>query len=71
MGVHLDEYTFNEDQKNINRKNLKISPNDIVILFLGRLSFHAKAHYLPMYLALEKSVRKEYFLTHQTYLKSY
>tara|TARA_B110000003_G_scaffold163085_1_gene163061 strand:+ start:3491 stop:5176 length:1686 start_codon:yes stop_codon:yes gene_type:complete len=55
LGVHLDEYNFSGDQKNINRKNLKISPNDIVILFLGRLSFHAKAHYIPMYLALEKA----------------
>ena len=34
-------------------KDLNISDEDITIAFVGRLSFHAKAHHYPMYLALE------------------
>ena len=29
-----------------------------IIIFVGRLSFHAKAHHLPMYMALEKASKK-------------
>lgn len=35
------------------RRGLGIEPADIVFLYVGRISFHAKAHPLPMYLALE------------------
>jgi glycosyltransferase involved in cell wall biosynthesis len=54
LGVHSNDYNFTDDQINSNRKSLGINENDIVLLFLGRLSFHAKAHYLPMYLAVNK-----------------
>lgn len=39
------------------RQQFNISPDDIVVLFLGRLSFSAKAHPVPMYLALEKAAQ--------------
>ncbi len=35
------------------RRGLGIGDEDIAVLFFGRLSFHAKAHPLPMYQALE------------------
>ena len=35
------------------REKLGIGPDDVAALFVGRLSFHAKAHPLPAYLALE------------------
>ena len=35
------------------RERLEIGDEDIVALFMGRLSYHAKAHPLPMYLGLE------------------
>ncbi len=54
LGVHSDDFNFSDDEINSNRKSLGINDNDIVLLFLGRLSFHAKAHYLPMYLAVNK-----------------
>ena len=38
---------------NLHQKDLNISDEDITIAFVGRLSFHAKAHHYPMYLALE------------------
>ncbi|MSO93793.1 MAG: glycosyltransferase [Rhodospirillales bacterium] len=40
------------------RRGLGIGDNDVAVLFVGRLSFHAKAHPLPMYLALEEAVRQ-------------
>lgn len=54
LGVHCDDYAFNLSDASEIRKSLGIKDNDIVLLFLGRLSFHAKAHHLPMYIALEK-----------------
>lgn len=35
-----------------------ICDDDVVFLFVGRLSFHAKAHPLPMFLALEEAARR-------------
>ncbi len=40
------------------RAALGLEPDDVVFLFLGRLSFHAKAHPLPMYLGLEEVAQK-------------
>ena len=53
LGVHLDDYQFSDSQRSHSRTKLGIKEDDIVVLFLGRLSFHAKAHYIPMYIALE------------------
>jgi glycosyltransferase involved in cell wall biosynthesis len=39
------------------RRRMGIPENAVVFLFMGRLSFHAKAHPLPMYLALEKAAQ--------------
>ena len=54
LGVHLDDYNFNTQERTLGRNKLNIKDNDITLLFLGRLSFHAKAHHLPMYIALQK-----------------
>ena len=37
------------------RDRFNVGDQDIVVLFFGRLSFHAKAHPSPMYLALERA----------------
>ena len=54
LGVHTEDYQFNTKDILESRKRLNIKENDIAILFIGRLSFHAKAHHIPMYLMLEK-----------------
>ncbi len=36
------------------RRRLRIAEGDVAVLFHGRLSFHAKAHPLPMFLALQR-----------------
>ena len=48
-------FTRLENFKSKTRNDLGINENDVVLVYVGRLSFHAKAHHLPMYLALEKA----------------
>jgi len=40
------------------RRGLGIEDDDVAVLFFGRLSFHAKAHPLPMYQALETAAQR-------------
>lgn len=40
------------------RTKLGIQPDEVCVLFMGRLSFHAKAHPLPMYLGLEAAAKR-------------
>ena len=53
LGVHSSDFDFSEDQRTLSRLELGIADDAIVVLYLGRLSFHAKAHPFPMYRALE------------------
>jgi glycosyltransferase involved in cell wall biosynthesis len=39
------------------RQQLGIGSDDLVVLFVGRLIFHAKAHPVPMYLAVERAAQ--------------
>ncbi|HTK76997.1 MAG TPA: glycosyltransferase family 4 protein [Gemmataceae bacterium] len=39
------------------RQALKIGDDEVVVLFVGRLSFHAKAHPFPMYESLARAAR--------------
>ena len=47
-----------EGWRNEWREKLNIGEGDVVVLFMGRLSYHAKAHPLPMYLGLENAARE-------------
>ncbi|MHB1036192.1 MAG: glycosyltransferase family 4 protein [Pirellulales bacterium] len=40
------------------REKLQIGGEDVAVLFVGRLTFHGKAHPLPMYLGLEEAARR-------------
>ena len=53
LGVHCDDFVFSDKERADARTAMNLSPEQTVFLFVGRLSFHAKAHYLPMYLGLE------------------
>ena len=57
LGLDKDEFNFSDEYKNNSRKELNINKNDIVLVYVGRLSFHAKAHHLPMYLAAEECAK--------------
>ncbi len=58
LGIDTDEFNFSDDFVLSSREELNINDNDIVIVYVGRLSFHAKAHHLPMYLTLEECSKK-------------
>lgn len=57
LGVHVSDFDFEADEKSLARTALGITPDEVVVLFMGRLSFHAKAHPLAMYQALEQTAR--------------
>lgn len=56
LGIHTDDFVFSADQKVAARARLQVADNTLVVLFMGRLSFHAKAHPLAMYQALQAAV---------------
>ncbi|MDG2140280.1 MAG: glycosyltransferase family 4 protein [Gammaproteobacteria bacterium] len=58
LGVHLEDFVFSEQAKNQTRISLEIDEDSVVFLYVGRLSFHAKAHPLQMYKALEFAAKK-------------
>ena len=54
LGINTEQFEFETDQKDFSRKELKIESDSIVVLYVGRLSFHAKANPVVMYQALER-----------------
>jgi starch synthase len=57
LGVHTSDYVFSDDERAKSRHALGIDQDDIVLLFVGRLSFHAKAHPQQMFTALERATK--------------
>lgn len=53
IGIHTKDFNFTEKQRADAKQRVGASAGDIVFLYTGRLSFHAKAHPLAMYQALE------------------
>lgn len=52
LGVHCADYEFTESQQQSAREQLGVGIDEVVILYVGRLSFHAKAHPQQMMAAL-------------------
>jgi len=57
LGIHTQDFAFSEAQKAAARAALGVDEYSLVVLFMGRLSFHAKAHPLAMYQALEAAAQ--------------
>lgn len=55
LGIHTADFSFTQQQKDAARKSIGADEKTLVVLYLGRLSFHAKAHPLAMYQALQKA----------------
>lgn len=55
LGVTCDDLAFSPAQRTLARQEFGIGGDDVVALFVGRLSFHAKAHPSPMFIALERA----------------
>ncbi|ALJ39524.1 glycosyltransferase (plasmid) [Azospirillum brasilense] len=58
LGVDTDAFRFGPADRDAERTALGIGEEDVAVLFMGRLSFHAKAHPIAMYLALEEAARR-------------
>lgn len=54
LGIHPADFEFSLQQRSAARHLLGVDQDAIVVLYVGRLSFHAKAHPLAMYQALER-----------------
>ncbi|MGD9742725.1 MAG: glycosyltransferase family 4 protein [Dongiaceae bacterium] len=57
LGVDCDAFEMKPKTRQAWRSELKIADKDVVLLFMGRLSFHAKAHPFPMYVAAEAAAK--------------
>jgi len=55
LGVHSRDLAFGEEARLAVRSRLGIGADDVAFLYLGRLSFHAKAHPQQMFSALERA----------------
>lgn len=55
LGVECSAYDFDQKTRAKARQTLGISNDEVVVSYVGRLSFHGKAHHVPMYIALEKA----------------
>jgi alpha-maltose-1-phosphate synthase len=58
LGVDCARFAADAPVRAAQRAALGIGDDDIAVLFVGRLSFHAKAHPYPMYLALERAAQQ-------------
>jgi starch synthase len=57
LGIHTQDFVFSDLQKSEARQAIGADSNTLVVLFMGRLSFHAKAHPLAMYQALQRAAQ--------------
>ncbi len=57
LGVHCADFAFSDIDRSEGRKSLGIGADEIVVLFVGRLAFHAKAHPQQMFTALERAAQ--------------
>ncbi|MDB5641421.1 MAG: glycosyl transferase group 1 [Hyphomicrobiales bacterium] len=58
LGVHCGDFDGFEPLRAERRAALGLAEDEVAFLFLGRLSFHAKAHPYPMYVALEAAAQE-------------
>lgn len=58
LGVHAGDYGRSEREREEARHHLAILSDEVVVLFAGRLSFHAKTNPVQSYLALEQVARE-------------
>ncbi|HVZ46752.1 MAG TPA: glycosyltransferase family 4 protein [Ramlibacter sp.] len=58
LGVHCADFEFGAQERRAARESLRVAADEVVALFVGRLSFHAKAHPHAMYAALEAAAQR-------------
>jgi len=58
LGVHSQDFVFSAGDRQAARQFFGLAADDVVVLFVGRLSFHAKAHPHPMYRGLQAAAER-------------
>lgn len=58
LGIHCDDFDFTPAQRQAARERLGVQRDTVVVIFIGRLAFHAKSHPLAMYQALERAAEE-------------
>lgn len=58
LGINNNEFNYDQSFRDDVRSSLGLKENDIAIIFVGRLSFHAKSHHFPMFAALNELSKK-------------
>jgi len=57
LGVDQSKFKFSSDFRRTSRRDFGIGIEDIVVLYVGRLSFHAKANPCVMYESIQQAAR--------------
>ena len=57
LGINTSEFDFSQKDREKARSFFRISKDTVTIVYVGRLSYHAKANPVPMYLAIEEAAR--------------
>ncbi len=55
LGVHVQDFAAPAETRAAARAAVGLEAEEVAVLFAGRLTFHAKAHPLPMFLGLERA----------------
>ncbi|PHV07848.1 glycosyl transferase [Janthinobacterium sp. BJB412] len=58
LGVHCADYALGANERDSARAALGIGADEVVVLYVGRLSFHAKAHPHAMYAGLQGAAER-------------
>lgn len=58
LGVHCRDFEFSDRERREARAALGCQDGEVVALFVGRLSFHAKAHPHAMYVGLNEAAKR-------------
>ena len=55
LGVHVQDFAASAETRAAARVAVGLATDEVAVLFAGRLTFHAKAHPLPMFVGLERA----------------
>lgn len=58
LGIHTQDFSFDDQQRRAARAAIGAGERTLVVLYTGRLSFHAKAHPLAMYRAIQAAAAR-------------
>jgi starch synthase len=58
LGIHTRDFAFNAMDRLAARTTLGFAADELVVLFVGRLSFHAKANPLALYRAASEAAKR-------------